>query len=120
MSHHYYYHAAKTIGGGMKNVPEDTLYTCLPLFHVNAQVCTVVSALVFDCRVSMYEHFSASTFWSEIRNSGATVFLASEQWVIFFTKRRHIRTTIETTCDWRWWCLLLKISKGLKKGMACE
>jgi len=76
MSHHYYYHAAKTIGGGMKNVPEDTLYTCLPLFHVNAQVCTVVSALVFDCRVSMYEHFSASTFWSEIRNSGATVFLA--------------------------------------------
>ena len=76
MSHHYYYHAAMTIGSGMRNRPEDTLYTCLPLFHVNAQICTVMGALLFDARVSMYEHFSASTFWSEIRRSGATVFLA--------------------------------------------
>ncbi|CAN5742139.1 ATP-dependent acyl-CoA ligase [soil metagenome] len=76
MSHHYYYHAARTIGRGMSVVAHDTLYTCLPLFHVNAQVCTVLAALLFDARVSMYKHFSASTFWSEIRSSGATVFLA--------------------------------------------
>src|SRR5262249_56037109 len=76
MSHHYYYHAAMTIGSGMRNGPEDTLYTCLPLFHVNAQVCTVLAALLFDARVAMYERFSASTFWDEIRRSRATVFLA--------------------------------------------
>jgi len=76
MSHHYYYHAAKTIGAGMSISADDTLYTCLPLFHVNAQVCTILTALLFDARVAMYEHFSASTFWDEIRSSGATVFLA--------------------------------------------
>ncbi|MCS6805626.1 MAG: ATP-dependent acyl-CoA ligase [Acidobacteriota bacterium] len=76
MSHHYYYHAAKTIGSSMGDGPNDVLYTCLPLFHVNAQVCTVLAALLFDARVAMYEHFSASSFWHEIRRSRATVFLA--------------------------------------------
>lgn len=76
MSHHYYYHAARTIGRGMSVGPDDTLYTCLPLFHVNAQVCTVLAALLFDAKVAMYDHFSATTFWSEIRESGTTVFLA--------------------------------------------
>ena len=76
MSHHYYYYAAKTIGAGMSITPEDVLYTCLPLFHVNAQVCTILAALLFDARVAMYEHFSATTFWDEIRTSNATVFLA--------------------------------------------
>jgi crotonobetaine/carnitine-CoA ligase len=76
MSHHYYYYAARTIGRGMEDGPNDVLYTCLPLFHVNAQVCTVLAALLFDARVAMYEHFSAGTFWKEIRRSRATVFLA--------------------------------------------
>jgi crotonobetaine/carnitine-CoA ligase len=76
MSHHYYYHAAKTIGAGMSITSEDILYTCLPLFHVNAQVCTILTAILYDARVAMYEHFSASTFWDEIRHSQATVFLA--------------------------------------------
>lgn len=76
MSHHYYYYAARTIGAGMGDGPEDVLYTCLPLFHVNAQVCTVLAALLFEARVAMYGHFSATTFWDEIRSSKATVFLA--------------------------------------------
>ncbi len=76
MSHSYYYYAARTIGQGMEDGPDDVLYTCLPLFHVNAQVCTVLAALLFDARVAMYEHFSASTFWDEISRSHATVFLA--------------------------------------------
>ena len=76
MSHHYYYYAARTIGGAMSIGPDDTLYTCLPLFHVNAQVCTVLAALLFDAKVSMYQRFSASTFWQEVRSSKATVFLA--------------------------------------------
>src|SRR5262249_54222439 len=69
-------HAARTIGDGMGDGPDDILYTCLPLFHVNAQVCTVLAALVFDAQVAMYEHFSASTFWEEIHRARATVFLA--------------------------------------------
>ncbi len=76
MSHHYYYHAARTIGSGMEDGPGDILYTCLPLFHVNAQVCTVLAALVFDAQAAIYDHFSAGAFWDEIRSSRATVFLA--------------------------------------------
>ncbi len=76
MSHHYYYHAARTIGRGMGVSEDDVLYTCLPLFHVNAQVCTVLAALLYDAQVALYEHFSASSFWHEVRTSGATVFLA--------------------------------------------
>ena len=76
MSHHYYYHAAKAISAGMLVTANDVLYTCLPLFHVNAQVCTILAAILSDARVGMYEHFSATTFWDEIRSSGATVFLA--------------------------------------------
>jgi crotonobetaine/carnitine-CoA ligase len=76
MSHNYYLCAARTIGGGMGVNPADVLYTCLPLFHVNAQVCTVLSALLFSARVAMYERFSAGSFWDEIRDSRATVFLA--------------------------------------------
>lgn len=76
MSHHYYYYAARTIGAGMQVNSDDTLYTCLPLFHVNAQVCTVLAAMLFDARVAMYEHFSATSFWDEIRRARATLFLA--------------------------------------------
>jgi crotonobetaine/carnitine-CoA ligase len=76
MSHHYYYYAARTIASGMQVNSDDTLYTCLPLFHVNAQVCTVLAAMLFDARVAMYEHFSATSFWDEIRSSRATMFLA--------------------------------------------
>jgi crotonobetaine/carnitine-CoA ligase len=76
MSHNYYHYAAMTIGSGMAVGQGDVLFTCLPLFHVNAQVCTVLSALVFGARVAMYQHFSATTFWDEVRSSEATVFLA--------------------------------------------
>jgi crotonobetaine/carnitine-CoA ligase len=76
MSHNYYHYAARTISEGMGVGPDDVLYTCLPLFHVNAQVCTVLSALIHGARVSMYEHFSASSFWDQVRGSKATTFLA--------------------------------------------
>jgi crotonobetaine/carnitine-CoA ligase len=53
---------------------QDILYTCLPLFHLNAQVLTVMNALVADAQVALSTRFSASTFWDEIRKYGATQF----------------------------------------------
>lgn len=76
MSHNYYHYAARTIGGGMGVTSEDILYTCLPLFHVNAQTCTTLSALIHGAQAAMYDRFSATTFWDEVRSSKATVFLA--------------------------------------------
>jgi crotonobetaine/carnitine-CoA ligase len=54
--------------------PDDILYTCLPVFHGNALWYTVYSALWAECSVALYPRFSASQFWAQIRESGATVF----------------------------------------------
>jgi crotonobetaine/carnitine-CoA ligase len=55
---------------------DDVLYTCLPLFHGNAIWYTVYAALWADAAVALYPRFSARSFWSEIRESGATAFNA--------------------------------------------
>jgi carnitine-CoA ligase len=52
----------------------DVLFTCLPLFHSNAQVLCVYPALIAGAKVAMYERFSASQFWNWVRESGATMF----------------------------------------------
>jgi carnitine-CoA ligase len=56
--------------------PDDVLYTCLPVFHGNALWYTVYAALWAEASVALHPHFSASRFWSQIRESGATVFNA--------------------------------------------
>jgi crotonobetaine/carnitine-CoA ligase len=44
------------------------------LFHINAQVFTVLTALLNDAQVVLSDRFSASAFWDEIRKYGATQF----------------------------------------------
>ena len=51
----------------------DVLHTCLPLFHCNAQQCTVMPALVCGGQVALNGKFSLSRFWTWIDESGATV-----------------------------------------------
>jgi crotonobetaine/carnitine-CoA ligase len=51
---------------------EDVCYTCLPLFHAIALVLTTVGGMLVGARVAVGTRFRASTFWDEIRASGAT------------------------------------------------
>jgi crotonobetaine/carnitine-CoA ligase len=53
---------------------EDCLYTILPLFHVNAQFASVLSALRSGARVVIVERFSASRFWSDVKKYNCTTF----------------------------------------------
>lgn len=53
---------------------EDTLYTCLPLYHGNAQNLTAMPALLANARLALGKRFSASNFWNDIRRYGASVF----------------------------------------------
>jgi crotonobetaine/carnitine-CoA ligase len=53
---------------------EDTLYTCLPLYHGNAQNLTAMPALLANARLALGKRFSASNFWNDTRRYGATVF----------------------------------------------
>ena len=54
--------------------PDDVLYTCLPLFHGNAIWYTCYAALWADASIALVPRFSASRFWDEIKESGATQF----------------------------------------------
>lgn len=54
--------------------PDDILYTCLPLFHLNALNSAAIAALVGDAQLALSRRFSASRFWDEIRRSNATQF----------------------------------------------
>jgi crotonobetaine/carnitine-CoA ligase len=56
--------------------PEDVLYVCLPIFHGNAWLCSVIPALVADASVAIARRFSASSFWDDIRRFGVTQFNA--------------------------------------------
>ncbi len=58
----------------MGYVEEDTLYTCLPLYHGNAQNLTTMPALLANARLALGKRFSASNFWNDTRRYGATVF----------------------------------------------
>jgi crotonobetaine/carnitine-CoA ligase len=75
MSHHFYCFYAQMVARSIGYTEQDVSYTCMPLFHVNAQIGSVVAALYAGARVALYERFSAGTFWDEIRRSQATVFL---------------------------------------------
>ncbi len=75
MTNHFYYFYARMVARSIGYTEEDISYTCMPLFHVNAQIGSTVSALYAGAQVALYQRFSASTFWDEIRSSGATIFL---------------------------------------------
>jgi carnitine-CoA ligase len=66
------YELAKSYG----YTADDRLYVCLPLFHGNAWICSVMPALVADASVVLARRFSASTFWDDIRRYGVTQFNA--------------------------------------------
>jgi crotonobetaine/carnitine-CoA ligase len=75
MTHHFYYFYARMVARSIGYTESDVSYTCMPLFHINAQIGSIVSALYAGAQVALYQRFSASTFWNEIRSSGTTVFL---------------------------------------------
>ncbi|MFJ9381721.1 AMP-binding protein [Streptomyces sp. NPDC101455] len=52
--------------------PEDVTYTCLPLFHGNALFCTLIGGLMAGAKVVVGQRFSATGFWKEVCEQGAT------------------------------------------------
>lgn len=54
--------------------PQDTVYSVLPLFHVNAKFFTCLPLMMVGGRYAIGERFSASRFWDEVRAHGATAF----------------------------------------------
>jgi crotonobetaine/carnitine-CoA ligase len=63
-----------TAGKSVESLEEDTFFSCLPLFHSNAQVLSGYPALVAGGRVAYVERFSSSRFWQQVIDAEATVF----------------------------------------------
>jgi crotonobetaine/carnitine-CoA ligase len=59
---------------GLRIGEDDVMFTCLPLFHNNAQMASVLVAVLARARAAVYGKFSVSRFWEHIRASGATRF----------------------------------------------
>jgi crotonobetaine/carnitine-CoA ligase len=63
-----------TAGRSLEELADDTFFSCLPLFHSNAQVLSGYPALVAGGRVAYVERFSSSKFWQQVIDAQATVF----------------------------------------------
>jgi crotonobetaine/carnitine-CoA ligase len=53
---------------------QDVFFSCLPFYHCNAQIFTLMTAIMAGGTVAMVKRFSASQFWEQIRRYRATVF----------------------------------------------
>jgi carnitine-CoA ligase len=60
------------VGSWLGLRPDDTLYTCLPLFHTNA-LNAFFQALVHGAKIVVGPRFSVSQFWRRVASSEATV-----------------------------------------------
>jgi carnitine-CoA ligase len=67
-----YYWWARTLSEAIGLAESDVWYTCLPMFHINAQG-TFLASLLTGATISVGERFSARGYWNEARRAGATV-----------------------------------------------
>lgn len=63
---------AEAVSERMGYTAEDRLMTIFPLFHGNALVWSALTAVWAGARVIIHERFSASRFWDQTREHGAT------------------------------------------------
>jgi crotonobetaine/carnitine-CoA ligase len=70
--HHFLYLYSAIVTDGQNHSPDDVLTTPLPLFHVAALHIVSNSALHAGCTAYLRPKFSATTFWQEIADCGAT------------------------------------------------
>ncbi len=52
---------------------DDVFYTCLPLFHSNAQMLSCYPAMIAGARIQISTRYSSTNFWREVTECGATI-----------------------------------------------
>lgn len=72
LSHAHCIARSQSYVDGLEIDETDVMYTCLPLFHNNAQMASVLVALLTGGTTVIYPRFSLSKFWSQIADTGAT------------------------------------------------
>jgi fatty-acyl-CoA synthase len=74
VSHHRVMMWTHWFAGMMDAGPDDRLYNCLPMYHSVGGVVASGAVLLAGGAVILREKFSASAFWSDVAQSGATIF----------------------------------------------
>ena len=74
VSHHRVMMWTHWFAGMMGARQNDRLYNCLPMYHSVGGVVACGAALLAGGSVIVREKFSASAFWDDIAESGATIF----------------------------------------------
>lgn len=74
LSHRYFVSQAAIAVRDFGLRDDDVLYCPFPLFHADATALTTVPALLLGATAALSRRFSASRFWDEVRETGATVF----------------------------------------------
>ncbi|NKI16549.1 ATP-dependent acyl-CoA ligase [Spongiibacter sp. KMU-166] len=72
ISHNYICNLARQALFCWEPTESDTIWTALPLFHMNALSSIMMMAMI-GARVAVYPRFSLSGFWPDIERSGATM-----------------------------------------------
>lgn len=74
LSHRYLVRQGEIHAKYLRLSSSDVLYCPFPLFHMDAATLTVSAALSVRATAALGRRFSASRFWDEVRDFGATVF----------------------------------------------
>jgi carnitine-CoA ligase len=71
VSHNYVCNLARQCNTASTRQPGETVWTPLPLFHLNATATSVLTSAMLVSTASVFSRFSVSKFWDEIERSGA-------------------------------------------------
>lgn len=74
LPHGQYIAAAHQMAVNLEYSNTDTLYSCLPLFHINAQNYSVLCAWAAGSRLALDARFTASGFFRRLVDTNATAF----------------------------------------------
>ena len=67
------YFSGRTYNNVCGVTEDDVFYTCLPLFHSNAQVLNCYPAMIAGARIQISARYSSTNFWREVTECGATI-----------------------------------------------
>ena len=73
VTHQMYVAAGQGFAYWTNATVEDRFFTCLPYFHANAQYYSTIGAMAVGATLVVADRFSASRFWSQVRESRATI-----------------------------------------------
>lgn len=74
LSHNYFWWGGSMAARNSHLGEANRMYTCLPLFHANAQLTTAMPALMAGATFILDDRFSATTFWERLAACKATSF----------------------------------------------